>query len=120
MDVGAETRSLPQILAEVESATAKTIVMETAAIHSIGAGGVNRVFRGRRGADWPPPSLSANTDAALFHNPKCPHNWLLGQEIQHSLDGRRHRNMRLIGQPEHDDAREIGWWVSEDVGKIQV
>lgn len=28
--------------------------------------------------------------------------------------------MRLIGQAEHDNAREPGWWVGKDVGKIQI
>ncbi len=65
-------------------------------------------------------TLSANTDAPVFYNPERTYNWFLGQEVQHALDGRCHSNMRLIGQPEHDDAREIGWWVSKDVGKIQV
>jgi hypothetical protein len=66
------------------------------------------------------PSSPANTDATLFHNPKRAHQGLLRQEVQHALDGRFHCGVRLVSQPEHDDAHKIGWRVSKDVGKVQV
>ena len=45
-----------------------------------------------------------NTYATLFYNPQCADNGLCMQKVYHALDRRLYCGMRLIGQPQHDNA----------------
>jgi hypothetical protein len=65
-------------------------------------------------------SSSTNTDAPILYNPKRARYRLLGEQGQHAPNSGFGRNMGLVDEPEHDDACELGWRVSKDVGKVQV
>lgn len=63
---------------------------------------------------------AVNPDAVLFYYPKRARQLLVRQQRQHPPDRGRDRWMRLIGQAQYDNTREVRWRVGQDVGEIQV